>query len=624
MKANRNRILLIVLGVVLLAAAVGAFIISNQLSTTPPGPGDDPDNVFTGGGFTNFQCPAEANSTITFDTLPGVTGRPAERTTVTNQFESQYGFKFSGYSVSGSRSCVPRICHQGDPYCGFEYQAGGRKADQAPSDGGKPVNGGNGRSWVPNFMAMDEKCALQIDFTSPTRKFTFDILDIDIDNDDNEGWTVVSYNKDGQEITNGKVVLNKAYLQAAHPACTLTGDHNCGDGRTTPVNIDVAADVYQIKIIPTTNDNSFGLGFDNFTSHCTPVASKPLTIEKLASATPVVSDDKSSVTFDYTLEINNPNSFAIDKGIVEDILPAGATAVNNYRPATSAPFSNPAYDAGTRKVTLNNVKVPANDSITVNYSVTYAVTAFSGNALRNVAAIFVDDNNNGKADSEEKDDEDDAEVNYTVNEDIAVSIVKGHTITKSTPPIEALYTITVTNSGDDLNGYSLVDTYDTKIQPGWIGSLTPSGILDGGKITWENISLGRGQSASFTYTVTFPTGTAGTFNNIVILQNENDEEVGRDDDTLRIDRDVVVDLPKTGIESDLLILTAAVVLMASAVVVYRRRYGADEIESGLLTMVTGVRSSWSNIMSRPETTKVLGKSHFEKQVGERINKVREQ
>lgn len=197
-----------------------------------------------------FTPVSELNYTpITFDEI----GSSAERTAINSQYTQSHGITFSG---EGSNSCAPRLCKEGgSSSCSFSYQGGNDGPDKA--DAAAPIKA-PGRKWTPNFLGMNSKCTLVIDFAEPTTKFSFDILDIDTAGSDNEAWKVETFNN-GQ-LVGTAITVNRAYINSIYPNC-----RECGDGRSTPVNIERNQVINQIKVSHVGNDTSFGLGFDNFT-----------------------------------------------------------------------------------------------------------------------------------------------------------------------------------------------------------------------------------------------------------------------------------------------------------------------------------------------------------------------
>ena len=119
------------------------------------------------------------------------------------------------------------------------------------------------------------------------------------------------------------------------------------------------------------------------------------------------------------------------------------------------------------------------------------------------------------------------------------------------------YKITLTNSGEgDSIIDNVVDTLDSKVQDSWVdsASISPTGTLSGGKITWDissitnmSDSLSPGETMDFNYSITVPYTAFGNYDNTVVVTDSEGGTV-TDSNTVNVTCTIPTEpLPETGL-----------------------------------------------------------------------------
>jgi uncharacterized repeat protein (TIGR01451 family) len=117
------------------------------------------------------------------------------------------------------------------------------------------------------------------------------------------------------------------------------------------------------------------------------------------------------------------------------------------------------------------------------------------------------------------------------------------------PTSQLTYTITVKNTGEGEGSITkIVDTLDSKVLETYISGISNSGIYANGDITWTLSDTEKvfapDQSRVFTYIVTVPKDTFGTYaNTVTAYPAEGDNVIAN----ANITADCVVEAPATGI-----------------------------------------------------------------------------
>lgn len=456
-----------------------------------------------------FTPVADLNYTpITFDEIAS----SPERTPISNQYTTSHGITFSG---QGNNSCAPRLCKEGSPGCGFSYQ-GGVDASGI-SDGAAPIKA-PGRPWTPNFLGMNDKCVLVIDFAEPTTKFSFDVLDVDTAGSDREAWRVETYSNG--TLVGEAIVVDKTYIDNLYPGC-----RECGDGRSTPVNIERTTTINQIKVSPVGNDNSFGLGFDNFTPFSIPSDPDPLVIEKSS----VVTTAANTATINYSLVTTNPNSTTASNVLVLDNLPAEVVTVTNIS-------NNGVYDATNKTILWDVPSLAPGGSITTTFTATFNVPNNSSFEVTNEGIVYIDLNDDNIPTTNEEQNSD------SVTDPLAGPVIElGElNITKTSTSVEAgtsvviTYGLAIQNTYTTAKVVNVKDNLDSKVLAAWVSEISNTGSLATGIISWNNLSIPASGNLSLTYKVTIPNTEDGTYDNIAILYDTNNIELDRDDESITI------------------------------------------------------------------------------------------
>lgn len=241
----------------------------------------------------------------------------------------------------------------------------------------------------------------------------------------------------------------------------------------------------------------------------------PLTVSK---ASTIQSINSAEAVVQYTITVTNPNSEEILSMVVSDQLPsfvqqADITNISN----------DGAYDSTARTITWEQLRIPANGNVALTYNL--RVTSANYGSFDNVAIVYDSENNEDNRDTE----------TVTLDPDIQANINKTHTQQLIDGNTAVTYTVNVQNSsGIQLIGVRVVDTLPTGIQASWVSGISNGGVLSGNTITWSGISLNADQSVSYTYTITYPAGTAGTFTNTVEVFDSNNNELSEDSDTVTL------------------------------------------------------------------------------------------
>ncbi len=114
---------------------------------------------------------------------------------------------------------------------------------------------------------------------------------------------------------------------------------------------------------------------------------------------------------------------------------------------------------------------------------------------------------------------------------------------------EISYTVTVTNVTGGGTVTTVEDDLDADISDSWVSAVTPTGVVSGGKITWNaGYTFTSGQSMTFTYKVRIPRALFGqALDNHVIATPESGDQLHAYSTALAICGEYKPPLPSTGI-----------------------------------------------------------------------------
>lgn len=151
------------------------------------------------------------------------------------------------------------------------------------------------------------------------------------------------------------------------------------------------------------------------------------------------------------------------------------------------------------------------------------------------------------------------------------SLVKGvveKCIDESTtnPSSQLTYTVTLKNKGTGEGQITkIVDTLDSKVLASYLSNISNSGVYAGGNITWTLSDTDKvfaaGQEKIFTYVVTVPKDTFGTYANTVTAYPATGENIVAN---AEIAADCMVEVPGTG----LLDSTVAKIVLGAALILF--------------------------------------------------------
>ncbi|WP_445358038.1 hypothetical protein [Microbulbifer sp. ANSA005] len=183
-----------------------------------------------------------SSAQIDFESIPN--SSPVEGMAIGNQFEEQYGVRFSM-----SDGTLPVLSEVGAPLTAF---VGPNSADDTPAE-----NQSVGQFFLTDDNYLGLNADLIIDYTYAVSAASGALLDIDGE----EEWTITAYNIQGDLI--GTIIINNKVV-------------NTGDGLATAWSFEHdEADIKQLRFSGTKpNQHYFGLAFDNFSpsspSSCEP------------------------------------------------------------------------------------------------------------------------------------------------------------------------------------------------------------------------------------------------------------------------------------------------------------------------------------------------------------------
>lgn len=247
-------------------------------------------------------------------------------------------------------------------------------------------------------------------------------------------------------------------------------------------------------------------------------------------STVVVEALQTSLTIEKT---NNFNGTSRDVAYSIVVRNTGQTTVNNYSVLDDYPETidpdwidedsitlNGTHNATEGNIAWDIATLAPGASITFAYTVNFPDTAFG--TFRNIAYL--------RDDSDEQIGDDDSTLTL---EDPGAEINKSNSYNSTTRV--ATYTITVNNtSSTAFQGLRVTDTLPNNLTTSWVGNISNGGNLTGNTIVWTGLNLAGGATLQLTYTVTFPISAAGTFRNVVLLEDSSGEDIDTDDSELTV------------------------------------------------------------------------------------------
>jgi uncharacterized repeat protein (TIGR01451 family) len=265
----------------------------------------------------------------------------------------------------------------------------------------------------------------------------------------------------------------------------------------------------------------------------------------------------SSATVEYTLTVTNPNDIAFDDILIRDQL-------ETFTESVSEISNDGVYDAVSQTIEWEFDTIAANGSITVTFVAEYSSENYGD--IDNLSIVYNDEDGDGDFSDEEENDRDD--VTTRIDADTSILVNKSAVVASNSSQHVVSYSIEVTNNSTlALENLTVTDTLDSKIQSSWVTNISDSGTLSNKVITWEIDTLSVSGSTTFTYTVVIPVGEEGTYENVVIVTDEDDEELGRDTHDVDIS---IGSIPATAIfddQTDKILLGIVAILIGMWVVV---------------------------------------------------------
>ncbi|MCA9378845.1 DUF11 domain-containing protein, partial [Candidatus Dojkabacteria bacterium] len=235
--------------------------------------------------------------------------------------------------------------------------------------------------------------------------------------------------------------------------------------------------------------------------------------------------DNTQAVIQYSITVTNPNNIPMTASVV-DQLPGFVQSANVTGISNGGVFNNT-----NKTITWNPLNLPANGSVTVTYTLTVAAANFG--TIDNLAIVY---------DETGQEDDRDTESNV-IDPNIEVLVNKNHSSQTVSGSTVVNYTVRLQNIGTtSLVNLTVRDTLDNAIQTSWVSNISGGGSIAGTVITWTGINLQPGQTLTLTYTVTFPAGMFGTFDNVVVVTDPGGDQLGTDNDSVTIPPlDILID-----------------------------------------------------------------------------------
>lgn len=302
----------------------------------------------------------------------------AEKTPIGEQYaDVGITFRNGPRGHTGSPDCpnaVPVLGLKGAPRVAF-----------APNDTLKAeYNETNGEGFLTDTGSINgQPCQLIIDLSRETFEFSFEILDMDND----ENWNIQAFDSDGELIDEQRQNRRSNGRDNARPR-SLT--------------FSTTESIAQIQVTPANQSGGWGLGFDNFRPYCiqeTPIVVDP-EINKVA-ALPEIGDTET--TIDYTLEIVNNDSITKENVYVIDQLPSQTISDVIFTQGDGV------YSADNNTINWNIGSMEPGATVTFRYTLVFNnLDLSSSEDFNNTAIVFIDENDDGQFDEVEEVGRDDA------------------------------------------------------------------------------------------------------------------------------------------------------------------------------------------------------------------------
>lgn len=308
------------------------------------------------------------------------------------------------------------------------------------------------------------------------------------------------------------------------------------------------------------------------TATCT--LTDPLLTQKSSTVQSINSEE---AVVQYTITVTNPNAIEI-VGRVVDQLPSFVQAGD-----VTSISNNGVFDTTARTITWESLTIAANGNITLTYNL--RVRAANYGTFTNTAITYDSGGNEDSRDTE----------TVTLDADTTVIVNKSHTQQTVSGATAVQYTVSVQNvSTVQLVNATIRDTLPANVQSSWVSAISNSGTMSGNVITWSGVTLDPQQTVTRTYTVTYPAGTTGTFTNTVVVTNSQNEELGRDTDTITLTVAATPNTPNPALpdtalfenSSDLVIVGLVLIILGG--VAYKLGFG-EQLGRSILSF-TGSRA----------------------------------
>jgi uncharacterized repeat protein (TIGR01451 family) len=183
---------------------------------------------------------------------------------------------------------------------------------------------------------------------------------------------------------------------------------------------------------------------------------------------------------------------------------------------------------------------------------------------------------------------------------------------------EFTYTITVTNIGDVESEYTNIeDQLDANITADMVSNISNGGVLNGTTITWPGGTLAVGQSLTLTYQVRVSVSQISQFggeleNTVIVDYDPSDPKQTSfsNRETLSCS---ITDLPQTDLD-DYTMFIIAFTLIAMSAVIYRLKFGNDQLELVVSRGSKTVSDLYGKIADKSFLNNKRGSRKFEKEV----------